>query len=119
MMIDPLILKAAVAAHEINREYCRAIGDDSQVPWEGAPKWQQDSAIKGAEFIRDNPDAKASASHDSWLTEKKSDGWKFGKVKDEEQKTHPCYVPYEKLPVEQQSKDHLFGAVVRGVLAAG
>lgn len=36
-----------------------------------------------------------------------------GKKKNPEKKTHPCIVPFEKLPKEQQTKDVLFMAVVR------
>jgi hypothetical protein len=102
----------AKACHEANRALCDALGDTSQVEWEKAPRWQQESAINGVQFNLDNPDAAASASHDSWLAEKERDGWKYGEVKDPEKKEHPCYVPYEELPKEQQAKDHLFKAVV-------
>jgi len=39
-------------------------------------------------------------------------GWVYGEVKDVEKKTHPCIVPYEQLPVEQQSKDYIFKGIV-------
>lgn len=98
--------------HEINRAYCQALGDDSQLPWEEAPDWQRASAMKGVQFCLENPDAPASANHEAWLEVKKADGWSFGKVKDEAKKEHPCFVPYEQLPVEQKAKDYLFKAVV-------
>src|SRR6185369_12133527 len=74
--------------------------------------WQRDSAVMGVEFNLQNPDAPASASHDSWLKQKKEEGWRYGPVKNAEEKTHPCYVPYEELPAEQQAKDHLFKSIV-------
>lgn len=108
--------KIAELCHEANRAYCAAIGDTSQLEWASAPQWQRDSAVKGVEFIRDNPEAKPSASHDSWLAEKASTGWKFGPVKDADKKEHPCFVPYEQLPVEQKAKDYIFGAIARTCL---
>ena len=102
----------AKVCHEANKAYCQSIGDDSQPAWEDAPEWQKKSAIEGVKFNIANPTAPASASHDSWLAVKKADGWKYGPVKDPENKEHPCYVPYEELPVEQQKKDALFKAVV-------
>jgi hypothetical protein len=105
----------AVVCHEANRALCEAQGDTSQVPWDQAPDWQKESAIKGVEFSLANPDAPASASHDSWLAEKERTGWKFGPVKDAEKKEHPCFVPYEQLPIGQQAKDHLFQGVVRAL----
>jgi len=83
----------AKVCHEANRAYCQSIGDMSQPAWEDAPEWQRASAIKGVEFARDNPSAPPSASHDSWLEEKRATGWKFGPVKDPEKKEHPCFVP--------------------------
>ncbi|SLM63505.1 MULTISPECIES: RyR domain-containing protein [Dickeya] len=105
------IERAARAAHEVNRAYCAALGDDSQPAWEDAPQWQKDSAIEGVVFhlTGDHP---PEASHNKWLEFKKQEGWKYGPVKDAEKKEHPCFVPYEQLPKEQQVKDYLFRAVV-------
>lgn len=105
-------------AHEVNRGYCQAIGDNTQMAWESAPQWQKDSAIKGVWFQVRNPDAPPSASHDSWLKEKTEQGWKFGLEKNPELKEHPCFVPYEQLPIGQQIKDHLFKAVVRSLVTS-
>lgn len=106
----------AKICHEANRAYCAALGDTSQLPWDDAPQWQKDSAITGVKFIVHNPDAGPSASHESWLAEKERDGWKYGPVKDPEAKEHPCFVPYDELPVEQKAKDYIFGAIVRAAL---
>jgi RyR domain-containing protein len=105
----------ARVCHESNRAYCLALGDASQKPWDDAPEWQRASAIKGVEFHLANPEAGDSASHDSWLAEKKANGWAYGPVKDEEAKTHPCYVPFDELPVEQQRKDTLFRSIVHAL----
>jgi hypothetical protein len=105
----------AQVAHEINRAYCQAIGDNSQPEWVDAPLWQKESAITGVSFHLANPDASPSHSHESWLAQKEKDGWKYGPVKDPEKKEHPCYVPYEQLPVEQKAKDYLFRQVVHSL----
>lgn len=106
------VLSIAQIAHEANRVYCQSIGDLSQKHWEQSEMWQQASAIKGVKFCIENPDAPASANHESWLEEKKVSGWKYGPVKDEKKKEHPCIVPYDQLPKEQHYKDHLFKAIV-------
>ena len=105
----------AQVAHEINRAYCIAFNDQSQLPWEEAPEWQKTSAINGVNFHLANPDAGPEASHNSWLKEKQEAGWVHGPVKDAEAKTHPCFVPFEALPLEQQAKDYLFRQVVHSL----
>lgn len=106
------IEQIAKTCHQANKGICEAFGDFTQVNWEQAPSWQQESAITGVKFNIDNPDAPASASHDSWLAEKERTGWKLGPVKDPIRKEHPCFVPYEELPPEQKVKDHVFKAIV-------
>lgn len=101
--------------HEANRAYCKSIGDDSQPVWKDAPKWQRESAVNGVMFHYNNPNADASASHESWYKEKEADGWSYGPVKDPANKRHPCFVPYKELPVEQQIKDHIFRSVCHGL----
>jgi len=106
----------ARVCHEANRAYCATLGDSSQKPWDEAPDWQQASAINGVRFHALNPDAGPEHSHESWLAEKGESGWVYGEVKDPEAKTHPCMVPFDALPVEQQRKDKLFLAIVRACL---
>lgn len=112
------VVEIAKVAHEVNRAYCNAIGDNSQPSWEDAPQWQKDSAIAGVNYHKANPDAKPSDSHESWLRQKEAEGWKFGPVKNPETKEHPCFVPYDQLPLEQKVKDYLFIAVVRSLLGS-
>jgi hypothetical protein len=102
----------AELCHEANRIYCRSIGDNSQVPWSEAPEWQRDSAIKGVVFDHDNPGTTPEMLHESWGAQKIADGWVYGPVKDAEKKTHPCLVPYDQLPPEQQAKDALFKTII-------
>lgn len=112
-MMVPNINTIAQWAHESNRAYCRSIGDNSQLPWDEAPQWQRDSAITGVKTIIKDPSTTAERLHECWMAAKIADGWVFGPVKDAENKVHPCIVPYEKLPVSQRAKDHIFGAVAR------
>ncbi len=114
--VDALIRAAAREAHEANRRYCISIGDDSQPPWEDAPDWQKKSAMAGAEAIYVDPSTTPRQSHEGWLKIKKRAGWIYGEVKDPAAKTHPCMVPYDKLPDEQRKKDSIFGETVRAVL---
>jgi uncharacterized protein YodC (DUF2158 family) len=105
----------ARVAHEANRAYCVTIGDLSQVEWTLAPSWQRDSARLGVRKILAGEVTRPEQSHESWLAEKRAEGWQYGPVKDPEKKEHPCFVPYEALSIEQRYKDHLFLAVVRAL----
>ena len=104
--------KIARVCHEANRAYCETIGDNSFKPWNESPLWQKESSINGVKFHLDNPHANPSSTHLNWLKEKERTGWKYGEVKDENLKTHPCFLPYDKLPEEQKKKDYLFKAIV-------
>ena len=102
--------------HEVNRGYCMGLGDFTQPNWEGAPDWQQTSALNGVNrhiaTIRSGGTPNPAESHESWLEEKRATGWKFGAIKDPSTKEHPCFVPFADLPADQKLKDTLFVAVV-------
>ncbi|MBI4468118.1 MAG: hypothetical protein HY650_02230 [Acidobacteria bacterium] len=114
---DWLVEKAARLCHQVNKGYCEALGDTSQLDWEMAPDWQKESARQGVilhlEAIRSGPSVSPSASHEAWLKLKTAEGWQYGPVKDPEKKEHPCCVPFEELPAEQKAKDYIFAAVVK------
>lgn len=106
------VLDLARVVHEANRALCQGLGDTTQPPFDQAPSWQVESATKGAEAILDGHIRTPSASHESWSAQKLAEGWVYGPVKDADKKEHPCLVPYEQLPLEQQRKDFLFLAIV-------
>lgn len=110
---DSYVQKIAKTCHEVNRVYCLGHGDSSQPLWKDAPEWQKDSAISGVVYYLQNPYSKPEDIHNNWLKVKKEDGWVYGEVKDPENKTHPCIVPYEELDLFQKVKDTLFLSVVR------
>jgi hypothetical protein len=105
----------ARVCHEVNREYCAALGDYSQPCWELAPEWQRESAMKGVDLHMDNPTATPAASHTSWMEQKLVDGWKYGLVKDPVAKTHPSLVHFEGLKASERAKDYIFRAVVHAL----
>lgn len=109
------VIMIASICHEANRAYClAALNDDSQPAWVDAPAWQRDSAIEGVrKHLTGYLDPQES--HNSWMSHKLRDGWRYGEAKDPEAKTHPCLLPYAELPLEQQLKDHVFGAIVNAL----
>jgi len=107
----------ARVCHEANRAYCSTLGDNSQPPWNEAPEWQRDSAIHGVvhhlSTLKRGEEPTPSSSHESWLAQKKDDGWKYGPVKDPNKKEHPCFVSYSELPLSQKMKDFIFVGIVK------
>lgn len=113
MTKEKIIAYCAQAAHEVNRVFCEAHGDNSQLPWEEAPEWQIISAIRGVSVALDG--ATPEQQHEAWSKDKIKEGWKYGPVKDPFKKEHPCLVPYSELPLMQQLKDSLYISVVNAM----
>lgn len=99
--------------HEANRAYALATGEDPakvHPSWDDAPPEIRESAIVGVQYALDG--AGPEELHQSWMQGKLNAGWRFGEVRDNDRKIHPCIVPYDKLPQEQRRKDALFGNIV-------
>lgn len=106
--------RIARVCHEVNRAYCEALGDMSQPSWENAPEWQRASARMGVD-LHTMGNFGPESSHISWMNQKLAEGWQYGPVKDAEKKEHPCMVPFDMLPQDQQAKDYIFRAVVHAL----
>lgn len=106
------LAKIAKVCHQANKAFCEANDDNSQRDWDDAEDWQKESAKTGVAFRINNPTSGHDAQHNSWMKEKVDAGWVYGEIKDAGAKTHPCIVPFEKLPKFQQQKDALFCAIV-------
>lgn len=105
----------AKICHEANRAYCETQGDYSQVSWESAPYWQQNSCIDGVMTLLSHPDKTPEEMHENWVEFKKRDGWTYAEEKNSELKTHPCLVDYKDLPEMQKVKDVIFKSIVNGI----
>lgn len=101
----------ARACHEANKALCEAYGDYSQVDYDSAPAWQKKAIMNGVEFHLTGEHG-PEETHANWMRDKQKDGWTYGPVKDRKKKTHPCMVPYEKLPTMQKAKDRIIASIV-------
>jgi len=115
---DEAVVAAARAAHEANRVLCEALGQSHYGSWEECPQEIRDSVLSGVEEVRKHPGRTPRESHQAWADWKRAQGWKAGPEKSVERKEHPNLVPFEELPVAEQSKDSIFLAVTRAVLSA-
>lgn len=103
----------ARVCHEANRGMTQIIGDvPVQGSWDEVSGDMQASCVRGVQFNIENPDATPADSHAEWMTERLSQGWKLGPIKDAEKKEHPALVPYEQLPDAVRLKDKVFKALV-------
>lgn len=111
------IEQIAELAYEVNRAYCKAIGDASFPAWNDALSWQRAVNMGGVRFHLRHLSAgqipPPSQGHTAWVEKRVACGWRYGPVEDMEKKEHPYIAPYDQLPVEQQVKDYLFAAVVK------
>lgn len=102
----------AEICHEINRAYCFATGDASQIPWPECSEEQKDIVIDGVRYHMTHPEVSPSESHNNWLEKMEADGWVRGDEKNEEKKEHPGMVPFKDLPVAHKVKDYIFTQVI-------
>jgi hypothetical protein len=105
----------AQIAHEVNRGYSVAMGDDSYPSWVESTPDQQLIVTTAVTFYIENPEAEVASFHEAWLEKMTEEGWVFGEELSEEGKTHPLIVPFDALPEDQKAKYFMFRAVVQAV----
>ena len=114
-MTENEIKRIAVICHEANRALREQLGETDNPTWDNAPEQQRVALLAGVCDALAHPRRSPEDSHDAWAVYKLANGWHYGSTKDEERKTHPCLVPYDQLPHEQQLKDELFLGIVRAL----
>ena len=108
-------IQIADICHAVNRAICESLPDPAiptPATWDRASLWEQFGVIAGVKHFADKPAASAREAHDAWLMDKLTNGWKYGPVKDEATKRHPCIVDYDALPPHQKVKAAVFLAIV-------
>ena len=43
--------------------------------------------------------------HEAWAQQRLAEGWKYGAKRNDDQKEHPCLIPYEDLPENEKEYD--------------
>jgi hypothetical protein len=109
----------ARVCHEANRALQLAQGDPG-IPvapsWDDFPEGEKAGVTDG---VRQALAGRTPQElHESWCAFKLAGGWSYGPVKDAAAREHPCLVPYDALPLDQQVKDHLFHAIVTALSAS-
>ena len=58
--------------------------------------------------------------HEIWADQRLRDGWRFGPVRDDARKEHPCLRPFQELPDSEQEYDRRVARdTLRAILALG
>lgn len=103
----------ARVCHEANRAMQYIQGDPCpSQPWDNESTILRNALINAVRLMRMN--YSNEEIHQEWCDRYREEGWTCGPVKDSDQHTHPCLVPYCELPREQRHKTE----VIRGIVFA-
>ena len=69
------------------------------------PKPIDTSNIELPDNLKPLLEAMSKNVHEVWAETRIKQGWKYGKQRNDELKTHPCLVSYEELPEEEKEYD--------------
>lgn len=112
MLTDKEIRKIARLCHNLNSTFCETVGEPKQDKWNDLSSHLKRVTIEGVKNYLENPGLTCKDMHEQWMESKERDGWTFGRVKDENKKTHPSMIPYKELGENQKFKDYLFRCTV-------
>lgn len=102
--------------HEANRQLRIVLGESPGPHWMECDPQMRETTVNGV--IKAQAGATPEELHEEWVALKGAQGWTIGQYKDVRRRKHPCMVPYDELPPEQQLKDQMFHAMVH-VLSQG
>lgn len=109
MKISPR--QIAKKAHDSVRMFNYILGD-KDTKWKDEPESVKRVYVKHVLYLIDHPDSDIRTVHELWRKYKHGNGWIFGEDKSNEDKTHPCLVPFDELHEIEKMKYHLFLSTV-------
>lgn len=78
------------------------------------------SDVELPEELQELAESIAANVHEVWSAGRISDGWSYGPVRDDQNKKHPCLVPYDELPESEKEYDrHTSQETVKMILKSG
>ena len=69
------------------------------------PKPIDTTAIELSHEILKLTEHLAENAHDIWAAQRLSEGWTYGPERNDQQKQHPCLIPYADLPDSEKQYD--------------
>ena len=109
---DSKIYDVCKVCHDKNNELMVANGETPRGDWESLDQVDKDLTYKSVKRIIDDRTITAKDIHDEWMTNKESDGWVYGLVKDPVNKTHPLMIPFDEMSDIDKQKDQSFIDIV-------
>ena len=62
----------------------------------------------------------AENTHDLWAAQRLAEGWSYGPRRDDQEKRHPCLLPYSQLPEREKEYDRLTAlGTLKAILSLG
>lgn len=78
------------------------------------------SAVELPEGLNELVESLSKNIHEVWAAGRIAEGWKYGPVRDDTKKEHPCLIPYEELSEEEKDYDRATAlGTIRFVLKNG
>jgi RyR domain len=108
----------AKVAYEAMRAYNQTLGVYSEKPWDQLAEPEQNAHVQRVAYRLDNPGAPDAALHDQWVMQMFWAGWRWGEVRNQQDRTHPELMPFTTLPEVDQYREKLFAAIVRAMAEA-
>lgn len=109
------IQQIAQLCHESGRLFSKIIGAEAPPDWESLTPDEKAEIIALVDYRIENTNAPFSAQHAKWKDNKIAAGWKFGKIFNEDKKTHPCIIPYDELPINTRRADAIAVAIINAM----
>ena len=69
------------------------------------PKPVDTSGVTLPQEILDIQEKLAKNTHETWAAQRLADGWKQGAERNDQEKIHPCLIPYEELSETEKNYD--------------
>ena len=84
------------------------------------PKPLDTSNILLPEGLEELTESLSKNVHEVWAAGRIAAGWKYGPVRDEIKKEHPCLIPYEELSEEEKEYDRATAlSTIKYIMANG
>jgi hypothetical protein len=84
------------------------------------PKPQDTSHVSLTDDLVALTEYLAENAHDIWSQQRLADGWTYGPSRNDEEKHHPCLIPYADLPDSEKQYDRNAAMeTLKAILALG